>query len=321
MLVSPHENMSYEELQSELEQAWLYQQFDFYYSLGHILVVFWLPACIMLLSYAVILCRLHILSRSNLIGRSVNKQKSTRSRQKSTGSRVAKGEVSMAEASSLIGDPQVARTSRAHSMGDSVCVQIEQLQSSISSDHAEEGSPRMTSTKLNQQMVQTGNFLAVPSLNSGNVSNEQEHRRSSTKASCSFTVAEVESKQQVHLTLEGKPKKSLSATNVNLERDAANELGLIVPDPEPMEHSSPLQCPKHGFTEVTLGRAKNKTLRKAIFILLAYITCWGPYNIMALWNLIHMEGLQGALGTNIDFLYNLIVFNAILNPLIYGISL
>ncbi len=169
---------------------------------------------------------------------------------------------------------------------------------------------RFMPTKPCLQAVQTDNYLALLPLK--NSSNRQG--KSSAKATHpSFRGSGVDSMEQVELTLQTKiSEQSSPSMNTNLAQDAANQLGLIT-----REHSNHSQHQRTSFTAMTLGRAKSKVLRKAIFILFAYILCWSPYNIMALWNLIHMEAL---LETNIDFLSNLIVLNAILNPLIYGIS-
>lgn len=65
----------------------------------------------------------------------------------------------------------------------------------------------------------------------------------------------------------------------------------------------------------TLSKAKKRTMRKTIWILLSYLICWSPYNVLVLWRYIDR---------NIDLydfeiMYNLIVLNAVINPLIYGV--
>lgn len=65
----------------------------------------------------------------------------------------------------------------------------------------------------------------------------------------------------------------------------------------------------------TLTRAKRTTLRKTMWILLAYVVCWSPYNVLELWRYFDTTFENSYL----EFLSNLIVLNAVLNPLIYSL--
>lgn len=68
------------------------------------------------------------------------------------------------------------------------------------------------------------------------------------------------------------------------------------------------------FAIVTLTRAKRRTVRKTVWILLAYFIFWSPYNVLALYRYFHPAFEHPYL----EIMYNLIVLNAVVNPLIYG---
>lgn len=70
------------------------------------------------------------------------------------------------------------------------------------------------------------------------------------------------------------------------------------------------------FSVTTLRRAKRRTLKKTAWLLLCYIVCWSPYNIVALWRHFFNPDFENVF---LDILYNLIVLNAVVNPLIYGV--
>uniref|UniRef100_A0A914RXK8 G-protein coupled receptors family 1 profile domain-containing protein n=1 Tax=Parascaris equorum TaxID=6256 RepID=A0A914RXK8_PAREQ len=61
--------------------------------------------------------------------------------------------------------------------------------------------------------------------------------------------------------------------------------------------------------------------RQAALILIAYLTLWSPYNVMAVMNTFatSSEGREMVLVT-LPFLNALIVVNPVVNPLIYGLS-
>uniref|UniRef100_A0A1I7S2I4 G_PROTEIN_RECEP_F1_2 domain-containing protein n=1 Tax=Bursaphelenchus xylophilus TaxID=6326 RepID=A0A1I7S2I4_BURXY len=61
--------------------------------------------------------------------------------------------------------------------------------------------------------------------------------------------------------------------------------------------------------------------RQAAFIIVAYLTFWTPYNLLAVMNtLAPSEGtLKQVASVTLPFLNSLIVVNPIVNPLIYGL--
>lgn len=63
----------------------------------------------------------------------------------------------------------------------------------------------------------------------------------------------------------------------------------------------------------TLSRVKRRTVRASACISFAYVACWSPYNILELWRFLDPT-LENRY---LELLSNLIVLNAVLNPLIY----
>uniref|UniRef100_A0A7E4UX72 G_PROTEIN_RECEP_F1_2 domain-containing protein n=1 Tax=Panagrellus redivivus TaxID=6233 RepID=A0A7E4UX72_PANRE len=71
----------------------------------------------------------------------------------------------------------------------------------------------------------------------------------------------------------------------------------------------------------TIALARQKTMRQAALILLAYLTLWTPYNVIAIVNVFHPDEsswFQKIIEFS-PYLNSLIVANAIVNPLIYGV--
>uniref|UniRef100_A0A914ZPF0 G-protein coupled receptors family 1 profile domain-containing protein n=1 Tax=Parascaris univalens TaxID=6257 RepID=A0A914ZPF0_PARUN len=71
----------------------------------------------------------------------------------------------------------------------------------------------------------------------------------------------------------------------------------------------------------TIHKATKNAKRQAALILIAYLTLWSPYNVMAVMNTFatSSEGREMVLVT-LPFLNALIVVNPVVNPLIYGLS-
>ncbi|KHN78253.1 Gonadotropin-releasing hormone receptor [Toxocara canis] len=71
----------------------------------------------------------------------------------------------------------------------------------------------------------------------------------------------------------------------------------------------------------TIHKATRNAKRQAALILLAYLTLWSPYNVMAVMNTFatSTEGREMILVT-LPFLNALIVVNPVVNPIIYGLS-
>ena len=80
-------------------------------------------------------------------------------------------------------------------------------------------------------------------------------------------------------------------------------------------------------TEVHLRRSKNnipkarmRTLKMSIVIVLSFIVCWTPYYLLGLWYWFFPDDLEGKVShslTHILFIFGL--FNACLDPVIYGL--
>uniref|UniRef100_A0A0N5B6G4 G_PROTEIN_RECEP_F1_2 domain-containing protein n=1 Tax=Strongyloides papillosus TaxID=174720 RepID=A0A0N5B6G4_STREA len=72
----------------------------------------------------------------------------------------------------------------------------------------------------------------------------------------------------------------------------------------------------------TMEIAKKKTKRQAMLIIIAFLTIWTPYNLLAIMNFTfsHIQVLEGILTSPfITCLNALLVINPIINPIIYGI--
>uniref|UniRef100_A0A0M3JH79 G_PROTEIN_RECEP_F1_2 domain-containing protein n=1 Tax=Anisakis simplex TaxID=6269 RepID=A0A0M3JH79_ANISI len=71
----------------------------------------------------------------------------------------------------------------------------------------------------------------------------------------------------------------------------------------------------------TIHKATQNAKKQAALILVAYLTLWSPYNVMAVMNMFatSTEGREMILVT-LPFLNALIVVNPVVNPLIYGLS-
>ncbi|VDK41120.1 unnamed protein product [Gongylonema pulchrum] len=72
----------------------------------------------------------------------------------------------------------------------------------------------------------------------------------------------------------------------------------------------------------TLSRASKIAKRQAAMILIAYLTLWSPYNVLAMMNTLATRAQTRELILDtLPFLNALIVVNPVVNPLIYGLSL
>lgn len=76
-----------------------------------------------------------------------------------------------------------------------------------------------------------------------------------------------------------------------------------------------LRCSKNN-----IPRARIRTLKMSIVIVLSFIVCWTPYYLLGLWYWFFPDDLKGKVShslTHILFIFGLI--NACLDPLIYGL--
>lgn len=78
----------------------------------------------------------------------------------------------------------------------------------------------------------------------------------------------------------------------------------------------PLRSHMRSISTCTLIRAKKCMIKKTALILLVYVLCWSSYNILAL---LEYLGVVVSGTTYWRLLYNLVAFNAVVNPFIYGL--
>lgn len=84
----------------------------------------------------------------------------------------------------------------------------------------------------------------------------------------------------------------------------------IVPSNEPH-----LRCSKNN-----IPKARMRTLKMSIVIVICFIVCWTPYYLLGLWYWFFPDDLEGKVShslTHILFIFGL--FNACLDPIIYGL--
>ncbi|VDL83700.1 unnamed protein product [Nippostrongylus brasiliensis] len=69
----------------------------------------------------------------------------------------------------------------------------------------------------------------------------------------------------------------------------------------------------------TIHKAKQHAKRQAAWIILAYLTFWSPYNVVAVLNMTRTLSEHQVFAVTLSFLNAAICANPIVNPLIYGI--
>ncbi|CAN8002087.1 unnamed protein product [Ixodes hexagonus] len=67
-----------------------------------------------------------------------------------------------------------------------------------------------------------------------------------------------------------------------------------------------------------MQRARNRTLRLTIIIVLAFFWCWTPYVTMVLWYQLDPDGAEHVNGYLQSSLFMFAVSNSCVNPLVYG---
>lgn len=89
-------------------------------------------------------------------------------------------------------------------------------------------------------------------------------------------------------------------------------LPVLFPVPSNEVH---LRCSKNN-----IPRARMRTLKMSIVIVLSFIICWTPYYLLGLWYWFFPDDLEGKVShslTHILFIFGLV--NACLDPVIYGL--
>jgi len=78
---------------------------------------------------------------------------------------------------------------------------------------------------------------------------------------------------------------------------------------------------QHGIAKETrytpAAATRTKVIRTAALLVILYVVCWIPYNLISLWSFWNSTGSHP---TMLMFLHQLIVFNSVINPYIYGLS-
>ncbi|XP_070387755.1 adipokinetic hormone/corazonin-related peptide receptor variant I-like [Dermacentor albipictus] len=88
---------------------------------------------------------------------------------------------------------------------------------------------------------------------------------------------------------------------------------LMLPE---QQQSGRLRLRRSDVRHIT--RARNRTLRLTIIIVLAFFLCWTPYVIMVLWYQIDPESASNVDGYVQSSLFMFAVSNSCVNPLVYG---
>ncbi len=292
----PYVELTEQELKEKVDRTFLYQQLEFYYSIFHIVIIFWLPAVVILICYALIIWRLHVIDVNPSVPASNSKRRCN------------------SISRSAISIPLLEMTGNA--AGSSTRMSSSQNTQQASAEARADATPVLRGAVHSHANISSGYGTHLsPTLP---IEHNRRQARSSNPA-VSFEKSFFGFRQKSR-TIPGMRVSCAREVEGHFERPLHSSADTI--RTQSREEAAPnCRRKRQTFADITLGRAKSKTMRKAIFILSAYIICWSPYNIIAIWNMIHSEGVEATIGTNIDFLHNLIVVNAILNPLIYGISL
>uniref|UniRef100_A0A8R1IXA8 G_PROTEIN_RECEP_F1_2 domain-containing protein n=1 Tax=Caenorhabditis japonica TaxID=281687 RepID=A0A8R1IXA8_CAEJA len=64
-------------------------------------------------------------------------------------------------------------------------------------------------------------------------------------------------------------------------------------------------------------RAKVRSLRITLLLILTYAVTWLPYNLLSWWMVLHFDSYRANLDSNY-ILNSLVVLNSVINPFIYG---
>ncbi|ETN77070.1 7 transmembrane receptor [Necator americanus] len=91
-------------------------------------------------------------------------------------------------------------------------------------------------------------------------------------------------------------------------------------DTKPLKPTVVLRSTSPGTMAVsTIHKAKQHAKRQAAWIILAYLTFWSPYNVVAVLNMTRTLSEHQVFAVTLSFLNAAICANPIVNPLIYGI--
>ncbi|KAK7069105.1 hypothetical protein SK128_016340 [Halocaridina rubra] len=68
----------------------------------------------------------------------------------------------------------------------------------------------------------------------------------------------------------------------------------------------------------TIERARVRTLKMTVIIVLAFVICWTPYVVMVLWYMFDKQGAEQVETSFQDVLFIMAVSNSCVNPIVYG---
>eukprot|EP00094_Tigriopus_californicus_P005556 TCALIF_05353-PA protein Name:"Similar to Gonadotropin-releasing hormone II receptor (Clarias gariepinus)" AED:0.13 eAED:0.15 QI:0/0.5/0.2/1/1/1/5/0/486 len=86
-------------------------------------------------------------------------------------------------------------------------------------------------------------------------------------------------------------------------------------------HAVSTRCLGSGenFRSSHFNRARARTLRMTVLIVLAFILCWTPTVVMSLWFLIDSDSVEKSVDPRVaDVLFILTITNSVVNPYVYG---
>ncbi|ULT93202.1 hypothetical protein L3Y34_002997 [Caenorhabditis briggsae] len=89
------------------------------------------------------------------------------------------------------------------------------------------------------------------------------------------------------------------------------------PSISPSEASAVMRTGVHTSTSYNANLNRSRALRVSFLLVLAYIICWLPYNLISLIQLLHRDFFESYL-KHVHFCQQLIIFNSVVNPYLYG---
>lgn len=120
----------------------------------------------------------------------------------------------------------------------------------------------------------------------------------------------------LEMALDGKNVPALQVKLIRMQNTVYLILNICLYSFTPVSSSEPhLRCSKNN-----IPKARMRTLKMSIVIVICFIVCWTPYYLLGLWYWFFPDDLEGKVShslTHILFIFGL--FNACLDPIIYGL--
>lgn len=82
-------------------------------------------------------------------------------------------------------------------------------------------------------------------------------------------------------------------------------------------NSDPSPLLRRNISRRRVRRMKYRSLKITVLIVLTYVVCWLPYNILSLWSILHYSSYV-IVEDYVYFCYGLVAVNAVINPFIYS---